>query len=1177
MATSDNADKKAKVLDNTGSWKGSIVPLEWRHVRTVVEDIVNSFLAEQQTFPKEVFLLFGPPGSGKSSVAEHICELRKFEKIIVGRQVCNEVLKTFDGKLVAAEVLRTMIRELVSSKSEGAVLDGYLKTPRQVRPLQVLQEVLQSKGLEFTLHFVHFQLSKQTSVTRQLSRGENQSADTILSSDLSASAAATRYDKNKSKIESIYSRLTAVHHYQVHDIDAELPLEEVKADIGKTVSSLKGKDEARHFGAVPDLIHSWLEDECVRAHQRAASQIGNIILGIFNQKPAKKRNSTRPQKIRCPLPGTLDHKAKRKLQEHKYWVTDKTDGVRQFLMIHRGSAYFVSRRLEIKYLPFVTSKQDMCLDGELVLDHRSGNVLFLPFDIASFSRSKLTSREQLPDRLRVLENAVKQVQSDARLQIKMKTHYPMSAFEAISKRIEFVGDDCVFKGEGGRYTGCDGFIWTSERGWYIPPRAWEAPMLKWKFPHMQSIDFEIQLPISEGPIPLYLVSKESERVVFCESNLTNEEVSILKGMIPNGKDSIIAECVFRKGQWVPSKLRLDKANPNYEPHCASIIALTKNPFSLKDLVSYSLEASSMQVSSQSRREVARPSNDKRDPTRRSDALNWRRQPSDNIQRNPRDRRDFGMQPQNSRPLPFGKQHPRGRRDFGMQPQHLPLGKQDVRQNHSQRPKSPMGRPAGVAWIVFGKIQDLRPLAQHIGIPLDPQKEIQKLVVVPIEMLSKGTEYFLLAKQKEMLEENILSLAKNVFKGKRVELELSPSLLALIFNFKELQIELKSLRDQNLYAALAIEFDMSRAQRYNPIDLTVPSGKSNQGETPQQAVLREIREEFGLDLFPTALKKSFHHRKQVHHVGTHVFLVSLEGQNLMFCKIKKLNEVQQKAPEKEKSVQEHYNSLHHTIEKRNNSATLHSRNLHNAVKLLLISSFVPTGSSIVDLCCGQGGDMYRYSHRRAKSVAFVDIAEKSLEIAKNRLKGVRKRFKATFIHSDAANPELLEKCEGGDVVTCMFALHYFAESVQKMTQFLTNVSNLLPEGGVFIGTCPDRRVLLRLRERSKSVDVGGGRLVHIDFLQDKGDLGDPYIFSMKDTVDNVREWMVDLEKDVSQLAAKVGLTLETHVNFQKYVTSASKRKMNLLRKRMRFDERGRIPQPEWDICNLYCVFVFRKGK
>ena len=59
----------------------------------------------------------------------------------------------------------------------------------------------------------------------------------------------------------------------------------------------------------------------------------------------------------------------------------------------------------------------------------------------------------------------------------------------------------------------------------------------------------------------------------------------------------------------------------------------------------------------------------------------------------------------------------------------------------------------------------------------------ELVVVPIEMLSKGTEFFLLAKQKEMLEENILNLAKNIFKGKRVELELSPSLLALIFNFK----------------------------------------------------------------------------------------------------------------------------------------------------------------------------------------------------------------------------------------------------------------------------------------------------------------------------------------------------------------------------------------------------------
>ena len=70
---------------------------------------------------------------------------------------------------------------------------------------------------------------------------------------------------------------------EVHDVDAELSLEEMKANIGNIVTSLKGKDEARHLGAVPDLIHNWLEDECVRAHQRAASQIGNIILGIFNR------------------------------------------------------------------------------------------------------------------------------------------------------------------------------------------------------------------------------------------------------------------------------------------------------------------------------------------------------------------------------------------------------------------------------------------------------------------------------------------------------------------------------------------------------------------------------------------------------------------------------------------------------------------------------------------------------------------------------------------------------------------------------------------------------------------------------------------------------------------------------------------------------------------------------
>jgi hypothetical protein len=42
----------------------------------------------------------------------------------------------------------------------------------------------------------------------------------------------------------------------------------------------------------------------------------------------------------------------------------------------------------------------------------------------------------------------------------------------------------------------------------------------------------------------------------------------------------------------------------------------------------------------------------------------------------------------------------------------------------------------------------------------------------------------------------------------------------------------------------------------------------------------------------------------------------------------------------------------------------------------------------------------------------------------------------------------------DIITCMFALHYFTENTKSLSIFLRNVSECLNENGVFIGVAPD---------------------------------------------------------------------------------------------------------------------------
>jgi len=86
--------------------------------------------------------------------------------------------------------------------------------------------------------------------------------------------------------------------------------------------------------------------------------------------------------------------------------------------------------------------------------------------------------------------------------------------------------------------------------------------------------------------------------------------------------------------------------------------------------------------------------------------------------------------------------------------------------------------------------------------------------------------------------------------------------------------------------------------------------------------------------------------------------------------------------------------------RNNSPIKPLRDFNNWIKKVLIHKYVPTKSVVLDLCCGKGGDLFKYHFRNVKSVVGVDIARSSLLDCIERYNGKDDMsFSLMLIHAD----------------------------------------------------------------------------------------------------------------------------------------------------------------------------------
>lgn len=304
-----------------------------------------------------------------------------------------------------------------------------------------------------------------------------------------------------------------------------------------------------------------------------------------------------------------------------------------------------------------------------------------------------------------------------------------------------------------------------------------------------------------------------------------------------------------------------------------------------------------------------------------------------------------------------------------------------------------------------------------------------------------------------------------------------------------------------------------------------------------------------------------------------------------------------------NVRNHYNARREVgRSQREESPIIVLRDVNNWVKSVLIKKHAQQDDCCFDMCCGKGGDMMKWAAVNASYVFGADIADKSIQDARDRLKNMRSRpFKCRLRAKDLSRVRLVDEpdcipttVETAEIMTfdcasCQFSLHYFFESEPQARTFFQNVTDRLKPGGFFFGTVPDAiHIVSELykhhprglrRHEGVSMAFGNG-LYKVDFDQypaPDADFGAAYKFTLKTAVEDCTEYLVH-PTVLRQLAAEYGLELVLYENFHEFFlreTEDPKSHGSFLLNKMVFRNRDAVPFDQWEIAGLYCVYAFRK--
>ncbi|KAJ2642317.1 mRNA cap guanine-N7 methyltransferase [Coemansia sp. RSA 1694] len=260
------------------------------------------------------------------------------------------------------------------------------------------------------------------------------------------------------------------------------------------------------------------------------------------------------------------------------------------------------------------------------------------------------------------------------------------------------------------------------------------------------------------------------------------------------------------------------------------------------------------------------------------------------------------------------------------------------------------------------------------------------------------------------------------------------------------------------------------------------------------------------------------------------------------------------------VAEHYNTRRELgVEGRLHTKITGLRLFNNWVKSILIGMHTFRGCKVLDLGCGKGGDLRKWSYANIGEYVGMDIAQVSVTQAQKRYSEMHNaRFPARFYAQD---------CYGTE---------------RKARQMMRNVSEHLTDGGTFICTIPSANWLMKKLRATDTADLSFGNTVYrVEFAQREpvSVYGFAYAFTLDEAVEDCTEYLVHMPSFVA-LAEERGLELLYCTGFHELFSQNIGERQNLeLFQRMRVvdDSRPSISSDEWEAVGIYLAVAFRKKR
>ena len=130
-----------------------------------------------------------------------------------------------------------------------------------------------------------------------------------------------------------------------------------------------------------------------------------------------------------------------------------------------------------------------------------------------------------------------------------------------------------------------------------------------------------------------------------------------------------------------------------------------------------------------------------------------------------------------------------------------------------------------------------------------------------------------------------------------------------------------------------------------------------------------------------------------------------------------------------------------------------RNTHNFIKACLIEDHVAKRSHLLDLGCGQGGDLRKFARRALRSYRGIDVSHLSILHNRERMNNIRDFKCRSKLECADFCATAWARTDAYNVVNCQFALQYAFVSEEVAHFVIEQVAESLKTGGVFIGSVP----------------------------------------------------------------------------------------------------------------------------